>query len=158
MGSIFLRDAMEFGTIKLHRVELTLAGIVFVAGEINQAGSLIHAIDAEHLEITLSERTFQLGVGSEWVCLVKAVEIKLGGSIAPAGPEETVSRLQDGHVVVHVDPRVGDGFGEHSMRAPGMGIDEIEVKVVLGAIQYFRPEDAIIDPSEAGDVNLRVLS
>src|SRR5580693_10550487 len=68
-----------------------------------------------------------------------------------------VSRLLDGHVVVYVDPRVGGGFGEHSMGAPGTGIDEIKVKIVLGAIQYFSPEDTVTDPSKARNVNLRVV-
>jgi hypothetical protein len=82
--AIFFRNARYPRSIELRRIKLPLPRIIFVAREINDAGTFIHRLNAKHLEIALRDLMLELGIRRQRIRLVEAVEIKLRMPIAPA--------------------------------------------------------------------------
>ncbi len=95
MCAIFARNSLQSRAVELRRVKLPLPRIVFVAGEVNNSGGFINAVDPKHLEISLRELALELGIGCERIPAVEAVEIKLRVPVTPAWPYETVSGFEN---------------------------------------------------------------
>src|SRR5262249_10281756 len=104
-------------------------------------------------ELALRNLVLQLGLGSKKVGLVERVEIKMGMAVAPAWPQELVARFQDLETVVHLDPGIA-GFAERAPRFSTLGVDEIEVKLVLGPVEHQGPPPPVAQPAEGGDVDI----
>src|SRR5215831_9820379 len=74
-------------------------------------------------------------------------------AVPPTGPDEFVTRLQNGEAVAGFDPGVA-GFTQHAMRFTVFGIDKVEIELVLRAVENGGPDQAVAHPTEARDVGI----
>src|SRR5258706_3060590 len=110
-AALFRRERLHPRTIQLDGEDPAPARIPFVGGKEYRARLLVHSADLEYLIVATLELAFALGVRCKRILFVEPVEVHVGVSIDPAGPEETVAGFQDAEVVIHIDPTVGDRLG-----------------------------------------------
>ena len=90
---------------------MPLPRVILVRGEQHKARRVIHCLHSQHLKVALGQLPLQLGIRRQRILLVKTVEVEMRVPVAPARPQEAVSRFQDLEVVIHVDPRARTGLG-----------------------------------------------
>src|SRR5579859_4267785 len=84
--ALFGRESLEVRAIELNGKNLPLPRIVFVRFKEHRARRLVSASDAQYFEVALRELPLQLRTGGHGILLVKAIQVDLHGSIAPARP------------------------------------------------------------------------
>src|SRR5882724_859952 len=125
--------------------------VVFVVG--STLGNGVHRYD---LEIALGELPLELGIGGERLRGFEAVEVNVRVAVTPAGPKEATGAVRAGfqkaEIIADVDPSVAL-FAEDLAGTAGVGVDEIQVDLVLAAVEHLGPDDAGINPAESGQVD-----
>ncbi len=102
MPSLGLRQTAKVGAVQLHREHALPARVPLVRGEVD--GLLVDRLHRQNLVVPSFQLALQPGIGPQRILLVKAVQVEMGVAVAPARPQEAVSRLQDPEHIVHLDP------------------------------------------------------
>src|SRR5207249_804679 len=84
--AILAGNPRQVRAIELHRIEMLLPGIIFVANEIDRARCLIYSLHGKHFEIAACELVFQPGLARQRVFFIKAVEVNVRVPVSPACP------------------------------------------------------------------------
>src|SRR5690349_16920786 len=72
-------------------------------------------------------------------------------AVAPALPQELVARLEDAERVVPHHPGLVL-FRQHELRASGGSVHEVDIELILVAIEHFEIDDILVYPSNPGNV------
>src|SRR5579859_7776899 len=153
MRAFFFGNALQAAAIKLYRVKLALPVIIFIGGEIDRVRGVVDGDEIVNFVATARELPFQCGLRVQRMRRVEAVEIKMSITVAPASPEEFISRFEHMKIVVHLDPVLA-AFAEHELRFAGLGLHKIKIDFVLRAVEHLDIEQAVAHPSEAGNINI----
>src|SRR5271165_2778968 len=107
----------------------------------------------------MSKLADKLGVGVERFLFVELVKIDVIVTVAPTGPEKSVARGQQLELnpMRHVEPGIA-GFAQQSPRASAGDVDEINVEAVLHAVEYQSPQEAVANPTETRDKDIRIIA
>ncbi len=154
---LFRGQRLESRAIQLHRENMHLPRIIFIRREEHRPRSLVHALNSQHLEVALGQLPLQLRIRGHRILLVKAVQIEMHVAVAPARPQKLSRRLQEPNLdVIEVNPRPGRSLGQHNPRFARFRIHEIQVHLVLGAVQHLRPDHSFAHPAKPRDVRLLI--
>ena len=66
---------LHYRTIQFDCINVLLPRIAVVRSQVNDPGLLVDFLHLERLEITAGELPLQLGLGTEWILLIEAVEV-----------------------------------------------------------------------------------
>ena len=113
-------ESLHPRAIQFHGEQFFLPRISLIGGKENRARRLVHTVNRKHLILPGFELAFEFGIGSYRIGRIETVEINMGVSVAPTGPQKASVRspvgFQDAKIVVDLDPGVGLRFGEHFAR------------------------------------------
>ena len=145
LGNLVLAAAVE-----LNGPDLLLARIALI-GEVPEGlRGVVDRLDGGDFVVAALDLVAELHQGAERVIGVESVAIDVGVAVAPAEDEEGVI-ADELHVVGHGEVfRLG--LLEDAAQVAGVDVGKPEVEVLMIAGEDFDPEDAGIDPAEAGDV------
>src|SRR5512133_1377338 len=90
MSSGLPGKALHAGAVELDGIDVLLARVVDIRGEINEACVFLDSIDRGDFESTFGELALQLCLAVQRILFVEGVEIKVGVSVTPARPQEVV--------------------------------------------------------------------
>ena len=136
---------------------MPLSWIVFVASEERNSCRFVDRLHSQHFEIARSQLPLQLCLSSQRILLVETIQIQMRVPIAPARPQEAVSRLQHAEVIVHIDPRIRTGLGQNNVRLARLRIHEVQVHLALNPVEHFDPDHSVADPAKARNEDILVV-
>src|SRR5581483_4010191 len=153
MRAFFFGNALQSAAIELYGVKLALPVIIFIGGEVDGVRGVVDGDEILDFVAASRELPLQRRLRVQRMRRVETVEIKMGIPVAPASPQEFISRFEHTKIVVHFNP-VFAALAEHELRFAGIGLHKIKIDLVLRAVEHFDIEQAIAHPSEAGDIDV----
>ncbi len=92
--AVLFRDAMEVLAIESDREDVCLPPVAFVGSEVDHSCCFVDGVDAFDLPVAMGQLRHLLGFGCQRILLIELVEVNVVVAVAPARPEEAVTRRQ----------------------------------------------------------------